>query len=337
MATLSNRIFNRLQTLLYVPLLVLGRMARVCPARWLCSLNQVCCRVFGTRVARFLDGSFFNVALLDRPVIRHMNGAELQCWVPYQMEYNAAEYIQRVAPLFGLDGPLAAVPMCLDHASVLFDIGANLGTVTVPAALRLRQPRRIHAFEPNPKARTQLLVNLKRNGVEAVVNEIALSDREGDAELHVELGDSGGGSLIKDVDRGRRIHRMERHRPETFRVRTTTLDAYVRGLPVSERSSWGNVIIKVDVEGFEASVLDGGARFLEEEKLPLLLIVETMGFNIPCVPDLLLSKGFVLVEECLPRLFRRLASVPEGRVVDLYFLKNVREVDAGVFEWPLPK
>ena len=41
-----------------------------------------------------------------------------------------------LAPLFGLEGPLATIPVCLDRASVLFDIGANLGTATVPAALR---------------------------------------------------------------------------------------------------------------------------------------------------------------------------------------------------------
>lgn len=337
MATLSNRIFERVQAILGVPLFLLGRAARIFPHEMLYSLEKVCCRVFGLRIAQMLDGTFFNPALLGRTVIREMHGSELRSWVPYEMEYNAGEYIQRVAPLFGLDGPPAIVPICLDRNSVLFDIGANLGTIAVPAALRLRQSRRVHAFEPNPKARSQLLKNLKKNGVEAVVNETALSDRQTEAKLYVELGESGGGSLIQNVDRGRPIHPSERSYPETFSVRTVTLDAYVRALPADERAAWGNVIIKVDVEGFECSVIDGAGEFLSEEKRPLLLIVEIMRFNVPRLPNVLAEKGFVLVTEYLPRLFRRLPSVPEGRVVDLIFLKNVRELDGGLFEWPCPR
>jgi FkbM family methyltransferase len=126
--------------------------------------------------------------------------------------------------------------------SLVFDVGANIGDVT---SLLLDIGARVVSIEPNPRLAD---VVLKRHGV--TVESVALGAWEGETTLH--LGRDPGHSTLSE--KWRHLH-PERF-AEAISVRVTTLDAMIarHGIPR---------FVKIDVEGYEPSVLQGLSRPLE--------------------------------------------------------------------------
>lgn len=141
-----------------------------------------------------------------------------------------------------------------DLADSLFvDVGANIGTTTIPAVVRHGFAGAV-AFEPEPMNFRLLQANALLNGIGSAVQavQIALSDRVGETELELMPTNSGGHRV--------RSSAAEAEANEVVRVRTTTLDALVQEgvLPVDRVG-----MLWIDVQGHEGHVLAGGGRFLE--------------------------------------------------------------------------
>jgi len=122
----------------------------------------------------------------------------------------------------------------LPPGDVFFDIGANVGTFAVRAALRGLQ---VYAFEPEPLRCAELRKIVRINGLERIVHIfcVALLD-------HAQVGTLGPGrsshTFIADG----------LHGPRAFAL---SLDAICRGL-----GSWPHHL-KIDIDGDEPKVLDG--------------------------------------------------------------------------------
>lgn len=132
------------------------------------------------------------------------------------------------------------------------DIGANVGYYSVLLGLSLQDDAGLIAFEPFPQSYKALQNNLNLNQLEDKVNtvQIALSDKAGIAELYVpELSGSSAASLNS-------LHPTENE--TKVRIRTTTLDAIV-----SEYQLANIDLIKIDVEGAEWLVLQGGWKTIK--------------------------------------------------------------------------
>jgi FkbM family methyltransferase len=87
----------------------------------------------------------------------------------------------RVEAYGGEKGFTALVLEALQSSSVLYDLGANVGLVTVHAA---RKCARVIAFEPDPDYRARLKRNLQLNDLANVqVIDWAVSDKQGEAML----------------------------------------------------------------------------------------------------------------------------------------------------------
>lgn len=136
------------------------------------------------------------------------------------------------------------------------DAGANIGAVTGLMAAKTGREGTVWAFEPHPSVHRHLAANVERwrscgrsLGTIVVSNE-ALSDSDGFAELFESEefeANQGSGSLKRPEANPRRSHRIS----------TNTLDqALPRGACVG--------VLKIDVEGYEASVLRGCSRLLAE-------------------------------------------------------------------------
>jgi FkbM family methyltransferase len=143
----------------------------------------------------------------------------------------------------------------LPEDGVFFDIGANIGSFTLVAAKRVRFGK-VHAFEPCRKHLERLHHNIALNGFTNVyVNSFALSDVNGQAVLHIPeakagMSNSGEASLYR-TDGGDCIWE-----PET--VRTVRLDDYRNSAQIRRLD-----LVKMDVEGGEVSVLEGGMETFE--------------------------------------------------------------------------
>jgi FkbM family methyltransferase len=145
----------------------------------------------------------------------------------------------------------------LRPGSVLYDVGANVGFMTLIAARMVGPEGHVYAFEPIPEIARALAQNAARNDLANVtVLELALSDEAGEAVLR-----------IPDVNQGAHLARVADHvAADELTVRTAVLDDLV-----AERGLRPPTLVKLDVEGAELLVLDGARRTLEAHR-PVLVI-----------------------------------------------------------------
>jgi FkbM family methyltransferase len=154
----------------------------------------------------------------------------------------------------------AFVGRFLKPGMVVLDIGANEGYYTVLASKCVGPRGRVVGFEPSPRERRRLKINLWINGCSNVqIEGIALSSAEGQSDLHVvEGGETGCNSLRPPDVTGK---------TKTMQVAVTTLDQFLCRNTI-ERIDF----IKMDIEGAELSALQGAARLLRTLPRPVLLI-----------------------------------------------------------------
>ncbi len=147
----------------------------------------------------------------------------------------------------------------LKPGMVVLDIGAHHGLYTLLASKCVGREGVVEAFEPSPRERKALLLNLKLNRTKNVrVESIALGSDNRDAQLYVvDRQETGCNSL----------------RPPVTSSTTSTTTVAVRKLDdwAAERSLAHADFIKLDVEGGELEFLKGAERFLTGGKRPVIL------------------------------------------------------------------
>lgn len=172
-----------------------------------------------------------------------------------------------------------------------WDVGAHIGYHSLMFAALTGLEGRTVAFEPNP-ANLSLQLHLERNprlAARITVKPWALSDTTGKAKFcfaeHVESGLSSGGHLVgADVPSSTQTCAYLK---ETDVV-THTLDELVQEGTVPAPD-----LLKIDVEGAEAAVLNGGRDYLRAKR-PVLMIEVHHVLQMMEVQQLLLSLGYQL-------------------------------------------
>ena len=153
---------------------------------------------------------------------------------------------------YGFDAPPPALRFA-PVGGVAVDVGANLGEWSVPLAKAVGANGRVLCCEPNPSVAAALAATLAINNLaQARVIPAALSAADGDGHLVVHAGDAG---LAHLADAG-------------IPVRLRSLDSLLAELG-SDRLD----LLKIDVEGHEARVLEGAANTLR--RLRPVLIFES--------------------------------------------------------------
>jgi FkbM family methyltransferase len=156
---------------------------------------------------------------------------------------------------------VALIESRLRSGMVVFDVGANVGYVTLVAARCVGPAGRVVAFEPTPAVRGRLLENISLNGLRNVsVESVALSDRNGEATFYINNApeESEGNSLMVGA---------LSDNPKTVIVVTRTLDQQVASMDLRHVD-----LLKLDVEGSELRVLRGGAQILSRDDAPDLVL-----------------------------------------------------------------
>ncbi|OGW92370.1 MAG: hypothetical protein A3D28_02830 [Omnitrophica bacterium RIFCSPHIGHO2_02_FULL_63_14] len=148
----------------------------------------------------------------------------------------------------------------------IFDIGANIGVYSLYMALRHPQAK-VVAFEPEYANLHLLKDNVVENGLQSRVDVygLALSNHSGVSYLH-----------LQDLTPGAALHSESRERlavtdsqlPVIWRegIYTTTLDRFCEE---TGRQPQG---LKIDVDGAELAVLEGGSQMLCSEGLRSVII-----------------------------------------------------------------
>lgn len=147
----------------------------------------------------------------------------------------------------------------LKSGDVFVDVGANAGLYTLIAAHRVGEGGSVYAFEPCPATHQRLVENVQLNGLANVeCHQLALSDREGVAEMYVSKDGFDAQNSLSEPDA-----------PGTFApeaVKSITWDSFAEGHNLGGRVT----MMKIDVEGWEWRVLRGGRKTLSRPDAPVL-------------------------------------------------------------------
>ena len=186
--------------------------------------------------------------------------------------------------------------------ATVFDVGAFQGITTLFFA---SSARRVIAFEPNPATRRRLLDNLTLNGFAHVeVRPEAVGDAEGELELTFDRRMMGGASADP-------LLAAQMRADDTFvdrvRVPVVTLDREMAAGRVPAPT-----FVKVDVEGHERAVLQGGRATLSEHH-----------------PALYLEMHGATREDKIARVQAILSTLGELGYDEIVHVESGRTVDAG--------
>jgi len=143
---------------------------------------------------------------------------------------------------------------------VAYDLGANIGYITLLLARTVGETGGVHTFEALPANVERLRANLALNGLEERVRVVqaAVCDRDGTTEFLVHAS-RGMGKAAGSAGR-------DESYPERFTVQGISFDSYVYAQQNSPPQA-----VKIDIEGGEALALPGMKRVLKEAR-PLLFL-----------------------------------------------------------------
>lgn len=143
-------------------------------------------------------------------------------------------------------------------ADNFLDIGANMGFYSLALAT-LNPNLNVQSFEPQPRTYSYFATNVSLNKLESQVKvfNCGLGSKEDNLKMYIPaFTGSGGGSFAN-------LH-MEEGDAEEVLVPVKTLDTLVQ--------SNSNIdLIKIDVEGFEFEVVEGGLELIKSGK-PTIVI-----------------------------------------------------------------
>ena len=149
--------------------------------------------------------------------------------------------------------------------TVLVDIGANIGSICIPAVSRGLVGKAI-AIEPGPENCRLLRANIELNDLRSKieVHEVALGQRD-DETLVLQLSPENNGDhqiAVKGSHSGR----------DTVEVASARLDT------VLEEADAGSIFLWMDVQGYEGHVLAGAADILDRRP-PMVLEFSPRGLR----------------------------------------------------------
>lgn len=166
----------------------------------------------------------------------------------------------------------------LKGGSVVWDVGANVGAFTLVLLRSGASVRSVAAFEPHPVAYRTLHSLYERSAVVKTI-PAALGPRRGSMMLHLAAGDSSVSSLCPGRD------------GDGVKVEVYAGDEVPAAFAVESPD-----VIKIDVEGYEPSVLEGMTRIIAAKRPVVLfehlfLSDEALRKLVPPAYDLLFLLG----------------------------------------------
>ncbi len=143
--------------------------------------------------------------------------------------------------------------------TTFIDVGANIGTTCLPAA---SFGYKVIAYEANPLMASYLLQNISLNHkLKIVTFPFALGNIKNETiEIFENIGNQGSSSIIKDWSPGKQ-------KKIIYKTYITTLDESLKTLNLQKNE---NLVIKLDVEGYELEVIKGARNTIKQFK-PIIL------------------------------------------------------------------
>ena len=234
-----------------------------------------------------------NLSIKDRYIIRKQklylvepSNTDISLYVPQNHKWTFSEnvfYEKNVN--FWIEEMLNRLYTSRKKRPIFFDIGGNCGYYSLVAKDACSE---VHIFEPSKTSSKTIGLNLKLNQVNnATIHNFGLSNHNGPMKFYT-YSSSGNDSLVR-----RNIPKNHELKASgSYMVDVKTIDAIVPPLPLPD-------LIKIDVEGAELFVLEGGEKMLEI-KSPSMIIEyssgtsQDAGYKRKDIAELLRSKGYTI-------------------------------------------
>jgi FkbM family methyltransferase len=241
--------------------------------------------------------------------------------IPLRLPFGAwflarSDYMGGVVLSGGFElGERAFLGRFLRPGMTVLDIGAHHGLYTLLASKAVGPSGQVIAFEPSPRERKALCLNVGLNRCKnAVIQELALGNEEGETTLHVvDHLETGCNSLRPPALPGS---------ISLVSVRIISLDRWLAAHHLQSVD-----FIKLDVEGGELSVLLGAQELLERRPRPVILAevqdirTKPWGYRGRDIIDFLSGRGY--------KWFRVSA---QGSLEELQ--ANCQDFDENFVAWP---
>ena len=208
----------------------------------------------------------------------------IAAWGPHWIDMGDERVGMVLRELYGVDPTLELFPRLLAGCDVFLDIGSNHGTFAMSASASMCPDAEIIAFEPQSSLATLIERTFRENRLSrAKVLNVALSDNSGRSILAEDCANSG-------------IAQLEPNSTEciggaTNFVDCARLDEVIEKLNIHGQR-WA---IKIDVEGHELKVFQGGQAVLRDRHPLIICEINCDALNrFSSTPDDLLSflRGF---------------------------------------------
>jgi FkbM family methyltransferase len=209
----------------------------------------------------------------------------------------------------------------LRERDLFVDIGANVGSYTILGSAAIGA--RTVCFEPVPSTYKRLKDNIRINNIGSKVES-----------LNIALGNSKGEVyFLSDQNCKNHVIANNETKKENITVSISTLDKELKDCPF---------LIKIDVEGFELPVLEGGNRILSNMELCGVIIElngsgNRYGYDDSSILNIMSSHGFTPFEynPLLRRMIKINGKNKEGG--NTIFIRDVDRIERRIKGAPLIK
>jgi FkbM family methyltransferase len=199
---------------------------------------------------------------------------------------NTIDHISRELFIKGIyeKDTIDLVSGLLCKGGVFFDVGANIGAISLPVAKATGA--QVHVFEPSKRTFQYLQKNKLINEVKNItLNESAVHATDGSEVVFYDVPENYGGSSLMQTY-GDQPH---------YLVKTISIDEYCKRNNITKID-----VIKIDVQGFEVEVLRGCQHLLASKAITNIIFefegwAETnANFGAGKAQEYLLSMGYEL-------------------------------------------
>lgn len=279
-------------------------------------------RVFAPSFIEFFFEETFCAVLKPRGLFVETRELLVERRVSIRVPLEMGDYIQRHFYLAGYPDFTAALLDFCDAETLFFDIGANVGLISLAVATKVPS-NQIHAFEPIETTFQKMEENFARNERPIYAWKLAMSNFTGPIEFGALTHDSGSASAAVDYLGSRTNQPVERVECEA-----KTFDQWWNEVPEAGKVPACRVAMKIDVEGFEREVVAGMKGFLASMESEILVICETHWDNRNDILGVFKMAGFQLLESTADILDDRFKF---GSARDLQFRRSARK-DAALLQ-----
>ena len=197
----------------------------------------------------------------------------------------------------------------LREGDTVVDIGANIGTMTLEAAISVGSSGKVFSIEPHPRTFKYLEGNLRLNQVTNVrAHNVAMGDKDGRITFS-DRSDDSNNSVVEDGN--------------GIEIPVRRLD----DLGIDEENI---ALVKIDTEGYEKYVIEGGVNTLSNAECVYFESADSLfkpfGYSAPAVFELLSEQGFAVFEITPTNI---ISKIPDGHTSsvkeDLVAIRNKDE------------